>query len=158
MVLVFIYMFFLWRKEEILSILFFHQCIYIHLILRTDIPFPWHASDATMVCTSKFCWCIEWFGMHFRFYVEDTQLHVTKYYKRNILSRSLIHCIYLHVYVYSYDIMLRIFANSMCTWLLYETFFISFMIEVTDAFFKSHLIIIYIFMVAWNLCTQYVSY
>lgn len=129
--------FFLWRKEEILSILFFHQCLYIHLILKTDIPFSWHAGDATMVCTSKLCWCIEWYDMHFHFYVEDTKLHTCnkKYYKKSIVSRSLIHCIYIHVYVYLYDIMLRIFANSMCTWLLYETFLIPFMIEVTDAFF-----------------------
>lgn len=160
MVLVFIYMFFLWRKEEILSILFFHQCLYIHLILKTGIPFSWHASDATMVCTSKLCWCIEWYDMHFRFYVEDTKLHTCnqKYYKKIIVSRSLIHCIYIHVYVYLYDIMLRIFANSMCTWLLYETFFIPFMIEVTDAFFKNHLMIIDIFMVAWNLCTRYMCH
>lgn len=83
-------------------------------------------------------------------------IHVTKYYKKIIVSRSLIHCIYIHVYVYLYDIMLRIFANSMCTWLLYETFFfISFMIKVTDAFFKNHVIIIYIFMVA---CTRYVCH
>lgn len=67
--------FFLWRKEEILSILFFHQCLYIHLILKTDIPFLWHANDATMVCTSELCWCIEWYDMHFHFYVEDTKLH-----------------------------------------------------------------------------------
>lgn len=128
MVLVFIYMFFLWRKEEILSILFFHQCLYKHLILKRDIPFSWHASDATMVCTSKFCWYIEWYDMHFHFYVEDTKLHTCnqKYYKKIIVSRSLIHCIYIHVYVYSYDIMLRIFANSMSTWLLYETFFYTF--------------------------------
>lgn len=81
---------------------------------------------------------MEWYGMHFRFYVEDTKLHTCnqKYYNKIIVSRSLIHCIYIHVYVYLYDIMLRIFANSMCTWLLYETFFIPFMIEVTDAFFK----------------------
>lgn len=74
--------------------------------------------------------CVDaWNGMICTFaFMLKTQnyIHVTKYYKKIIVSRSLIHCIYIHVYVYSYDIMLRIFANSMCTWLLYETFFYTF--------------------------------
>lgn len=73
--------------------------------------------------------CVDaWNGMVCPFaFMLKTQnyIHVTKY-KKIIVSRSLIHCIYIHVYVYSYDIMLRIFANSMCTWLLYETFFYTF--------------------------------